>query len=243
MTIFRVDRVDNASSRGPRGAASIGIAATVALFGILSWPSAARADVVYGPPPPPPYGSPPPPPPGYYYAPPRRYYYYYDDREPPYAPDLGLDLEGAIPLNAPQFLDGNDLRGGGGIKVRLGEQLRLRGGTRLTPEVGYGYDHLFASDDIGDHYDWSMQRFFGGLRLAFGRILVPVIYGHIGYGWRTTPDPTVPHAGGTAFDFGGALDLHLRHLVIGVYVEYATIDAQPYAPEWMAIGLHLDLLF
>jgi hypothetical protein len=240
MPVFRCDRVGISS----------GLA--VALVAIVSWPRAALGDVVvYGPPPPPPPGyyreppPPPPPPPGYYYGPRRRYYYYDEDREPPYALDLGVDLEGAIPLNVPQFLDGNNLQGGGGFKVRLGEQLRLRGGTRLTPEVGYGYDHLFASDDVGDHYDWDLHRFFGGLRLAFGHLVSPVIYGHIGYGWRDTGDPTVPHAGGFAADVGGGIDLHfVPRLVLGAYVEYATIDAQqPYSPQWLALGVHLDLLF
>lgn len=191
---------------------------------------AQRYVVVYGPPPP-------PPPPRYYYA-------YSDDRDPPYALSLGLDLEGAVPVGLPQFSDGNTLRGGTGIKLRVGEQIRLQGGLRFTPEVGYGYDHLFASDDVGNAYAWDVHRAFGGARLAFGRFLVPVIYAHVGYGWRSTGDTTVPDASGIAFDAGGALDLHIvPHLGFGAHVEYATIDAQPYTPQWVALGLHADSVF
>lgn len=202
-------------------------------------PRTAYADVVvYGPP-----GPPPPPPPGYYDPPPRRYSYY-EDRGPPYALEFGVDVEGAVPLNVPQFLDRNNLEGGGGFKLRVGEEVRLRGGMRLTPEVGYGYEHLFARDDIGDAYSWDMHRFFGGVRLAFGRFLVPVVYAHVGYGWRSTGDPTVPEAGGLAFDVGGALDLRVvPRFVIGAHIEYQAIDAEPYAPEWLALGLHMNLLF
>jgi len=187
--------------------------------------------------------APPPPPPRYYYRS-RRYRYYDEDPEPLYALDLGVDLEGAVPLNLPRFLDGNNVQGGGGIKVRIGEQVRLRGGLLFTPEAGFGYDHLFASDDAGNDYSWDMDRVFGGARLAFGRFLVPVIYAHLGYGWRRTGDPTVPEASGLAFDVGGALDLRVvPRLGMGVHIEYATIDAHPYAPSWLALGLHLDLLF
>ncbi|MGA2449594.1 MAG: hypothetical protein ABTD50_13000 [Polyangiaceae bacterium] len=196
-----------------------------------------------GPPPPPPYGYGPPPPYVYGPPPPPRYRYSRYDPEPPYAFVLAVDFEGAIPVNAPQ-LGGNTLTGGGGIKLRFGEQIRLQGGVRITPELGYGYDHLFASDDAGDAYSWDFHRLFGGARLSFGRFLVPVIYGHIGYGWRVTGDPSVPQEGGLALDVGGALDLRvIPHFGIGVHIEYATIDAQDYAPQWIATGLHADLTF
>jgi hypothetical protein len=217
-------------------------------LGLMLDATPARADViVYTQAPPPP----PPPPPDYYGQPPPppRYYYrrraYYEEREPPYQLELGFDLEGAVPVNLPRFLDGNDVEGGGGFKVRLGEQVHLQGGLGFTIEGGYAFDHLFASDDAGDvAYSWDMHRFFGGVRLAFGHVLVPVIYAHVGYGWRDTGDPTVPEAGGLAFDVGGALDLRIiPHLGLGAHVEYATIDAEPYAPQWVAFGLHADLYF
>ncbi|MGO8992511.1 MAG: hypothetical protein ACLQVI_04240 [Polyangiaceae bacterium] len=191
------------------------------------------------PPPPPPPVQPPPPPP------PPPYYREYRQREPePFsALALGVDFEGAVPLNAPQLADGNNLTGGSGIKLRVGEQLRLAPGFRFTPEVGYGYDHLFATDNIGDAYSWDMNRVFFGARVAFGSFFVPSIYGHVGYGWRTTGEPDVLAANGVAADVGGALDLRFfRHFQFGVHGEWVTVDAQPYAPEWVALGVHLDLI-
>lgn len=211
-----------------RLAGSLPGAAVLACLSVFSVSRSAAAQRVYV------YGPPPPP------TPPR--YYYYEEPEPPYALSVGADLEGAVPISAPRFLDGNNLQGGGGIKVRVGERIRLRRGLHVTPEVGYGYDHLFATDDIGDSYSWDMHRAFAGARISFGRILVPVLYAHLGYGWRTTGDVTVPQASGLAFDVGGAVDLRIGpRLGIGAHIEYATIDAQPYTPQWMAFGFHADL--
>jgi hypothetical protein len=89
-----------------------------------------------------------------------------------------------------------------------------------------------------------MHRVFAGARISFGRVVVPTLYAHVGYGWRDTSDPTVPEANGIAFDVGGALDVRLvPQFAIGVHVEYATIDAHPYAPQWVALGVHADLAF
>jgi hypothetical protein len=226
-------------SRGVRHA-SVFAAALLAGAAALSESSTANAQTiyVYAPPPPPPQPPPPPPPPGYYYAPRAQPVAF----EEPFALVIAADLEGAVPVNMPQ-LDGNALQGGGGFKVRVGEQIRLARGLRLIAEGGYAFDHLFASDDIGDSYSWDMHRVFGGARLSFGRFLAPVLYAHLGYGWRLTGDPSVPQTGGLALDVGAGLDLRFwRHLVLGVHVEYATIDAQPYIPEWVALGGHLEVV-
>jgi hypothetical protein len=43
-------------------------------------------------------------------------------------------------------------------------------------------------------------------------------------------------------EFGGALDLRIiRQSQFGLHAEWVTIDAQPYAPEWVAMGAHVDL--
>lgn len=197
----------------------------------------ARADryyVVYGPAPAP------PPPPRYGY-----YYYYYGD-EAPYALMLAGDIEGAVPIGIPRFNDGRDLTGGGGFKLRIGEQIRLRRGLRLTPEVGYGYDHLFAANPDNDVIDdsWDMHRVFGGLRLSFGHVVAPVVYGHVGYGWRVTGDPAVSDEGGVAFDVGGALDFRfIPHFAFGAHIEYVTVDAPHYGPQWLALGVHGEIIF
>jgi hypothetical protein len=219
-----------ARARRPLVRTFAALAAVGACLLVVAVPRSALAQqVYYGPPPP-------PPPPGYRY--------YEADREPPFSLALALDLEGAFPVNLPRFLDGNDLTGGGGFKVRVGEQIRLRGGVRITPEVGYGYEHLFASDDIGDSYSWDIHRLFGGVRLAFGHFVTPVLYGHVGYGWRVTDDPTVPQQGGLTLDAGGALDFHVApHLTLGVHLEYATLNDPDYGVQWVAAGVHGALVF
>jgi hypothetical protein len=170
-------------------------------------------------------------------------YYFYEERAPRYTLNLGLDLEGGAILNEPHPLSGNTLNGGSGFKLRVGERIRFRGGF-FTPEVGYGYMHLFAEDDQGDAYAWNMQRVFAGARLGFGRFITPVIYAHAGYGWRDTQDPSVNAAGGLALDAGVALDLHLApFLSIGAHGEYVDISSTPYAPQWLAVGAHADVDF
>jgi hypothetical protein len=202
----------------------------------LSRPACAQRVYVYGPPPPP------PPPPYYYYPPPRPRYYYYEPPEQQYEFALGADLEGAIPLNLPTVGDGDDVQGGGGFKIRLGERIRLRPGLHITPEGGFAYDHLFANDDIGNAHSWDMERLMAGARLSFGRFVLPTIYGHVGFGWRGTGDPDVPAATGFAYDIGGALDFRfVPRFDFGIHIEYASVDAQPYVPKWLAIGAHIDL--
>jgi hypothetical protein len=175
-----------------------------------------------------------------------RYYVVYDDPyEPRNAFNLGFDLEGVAPLLTPRFPSGNNLSGGGGFKVRFGDQIRFHR-VRVTPEGGYAFDHLFATDDTGTAYDWDMHRLFGGVRVEFGRIVTPGFYVHLGYGWRDTGDPSIPPSsnGGLAFDAAFLLDVHITpHFALGGHIEYVTIDAQPYVPEWLAFGLHADVTF
>ena len=166
-----------------------------------------------------------------------------EEYEPRHSLNLAFDGEGAIPLMDRRFQSGNDLSGGGGFKVRVGEQIRYPR-LRFTPELGYGFDHLFATDNAGASYAWDMHRLFAGARVGFGRLVVPTFYGHLGYGWRDTGDPTVNEASGLAFDLGFALDFHIiPHLGFGGHVEYAAIDAEPYTPRWLALGLHANLAF
>ncbi len=154
--------------------------------------------------------------------------------------DIGGDVEGAAVVETPHTVANNSLGGGTGFKVRVGEQVHVPL-IRLVPEVAYGFQHFFAVDDSGTAYDWNTHRVIAGLRLGLGESLVPTIYGHVGYGWRMTDDPTVPQVGGVAVDGGLALDLRLiPHLGLGVHGEYAMIDARPYVPQWIAIGLHAD---
>jgi hypothetical protein len=164
------------------------------------------------------------------------------EREESRGLELGFDADGAFPLSTPRFLSGNTVTGGGGFKLRAGEEFRLRR-TRFTPELGYDFHHLFASDAVGDAFAWDLHRVFAGARIGFGRVLVPVFYGHVGYGWRDTGDPTVRSASGLALDAGFALDLHIVPFFgFGAHVEYVTIDSQPYTPQWLTLGLHANLV-
>ena len=234
--------------RVARVAVGVGVSA-LAFAGVMLAPRTAHAQRVYvysqRPAPPPPaygygggYGY------GYRAAPAQPYYY----QEPPYALQLGFDLEGALPVNPPTVPGGNQaaVGGGAGFKVRVGEQFRFPG-IRFTPEVMYGFDHLWAADVPGNGYTEDMNRIAAGARLGFGRIIVPVVYAHLGYGWRQDNAPTgiiTGANGGLAFDVGGALDLRVvPHFGVGVHLEYAQITLDQAQPQWVAIGAHADFIF
>ncbi len=109
----------------------------------------------------------PPPPPGLLLRPP--------SPEPVHAlADWSLDLEGAIPI---QHSAGQRKRPQGRGRLQdpgVGDQFRVGSRVRLTPELGYAYDHMFANDDLGNvAYSWDMHRAIAGVRLSFGRYLVP----------------------------------------------------------------------
>jgi hypothetical protein len=224
----------------------VGISA-LAFAGVMLAPRTAHAQRVYvysqrPPPPPPAYGY------GYgggggYYGRPAQPYYY---QEPPYALQLGFDLEGVAPVNPPTINGSQAALGGGvGFKVRVGEQFRFPG-IRFTPEVGYGFDHIWASDIAGANgFAWDMNRVFAGARLGFGRIIVPVIYAHAGYGWRQTDATYITGGnGGLAFDVGGAIDFRVvPHFGFGVHLEYSQITTDNDQPQWVAVGGHADLIF
>jgi hypothetical protein len=159
-------------------------------------------------------------------------------------PEIGVDGEAVFPLSAPTA-DKDSLGAGAGFKVRLGYAFHVPL-LRITPEIGYGFDRFFG-DASGDSsaYGWDMQRVFAGGRIGLGEIVVPSVYAHGGYGWRTTPDPAVPEGGGLAFDAGLALDLHLiPHVGLGAHAEYASIGTGGgKSPEWLAFGLHVEIDF
>jgi len=157
--------------------------------------------------------------------------------------DLAADLDGAAIVSPPHTPSGNTLSHGSGFKVRVGAQFRYPL-LRFVPEILYGYEHFLAVDGSGTAYDWNTHRLVAGARIGVGEVIVPSLYAHAGDGWRATGDPTVPQVGGTAFDVGIALDLHvIPHLGFGAHVEYDTIDSTPYAPDWVTAGLQADVAF
>ena len=164
--------------------------------------------------------------------------------------DLGIDGD-ANALLSPSPNKNNLSTMGGGFKLRFGDHLQFRGGLHLTPEVGYAFDHVFPGNDPGGQPE-NMNRFFAGLRLGVGRRVVPTVYAHIGYGFRSISDNNGPgpasNAGivgdnGLAVDTGIAVEFHvLRHLSLGPHVEFVDIAVNN-APQWLTFGGHLDFLF
>jgi len=118
---------------------------------------------------------------------------------------LGVDLDYTHGIN--EFGVGS----GTGFNVRLGYKLDLLV-AQITPEVGGAY-HTF-SGDAGASFS---QGIVGG-RLAFGKILEPGLYAHLGYGHLGGDFPG--YSGATA-DAGLTLDLTLLPFIdLGVHGGY-----------------------
>jgi hypothetical protein len=164
--------------------------------------------------------------------------------------DLGVDGD-LTALMHPNASQNNLSTLGTGFKLRFGDRIGLRYGWVITPEVGFAYDRLFPATGSNSVVDVSgaqnMERVFGGVRVGFGRYVIPTFYTHIGYGFQevTTINGigTVPNSNGATFDAGVAVEFRLaRHLSLGPHVEYVYMDV-PGTPQWLAFGGHLDFLF
>jgi Outer membrane protein beta-barrel domain len=171
--------------------------------------------------------------------------------------DLGIDGD-ATALMSSNREAANLSTLGSGLKIRFGDRIGLRYGLHLTPEVGYAFDHVFAENGNlanGAPGAENMNRLFAGVRLGFGKWVIPTIYAHVGYGFRSvSTDGTVagnaasvPGTNGPTFDTGIAVDFKLaKHLMIGPHAEYVFVDAAPAGlsnPQWLAFGGHIDILF
>jgi hypothetical protein len=158
--------------------------------------------------------------------------------------DLGIDGD-ATNILSPTAGNTDLADYGAGFKLRFGDQFRLRYGLRLTPEVGYAFDHLFTT---GSTEPWNMNRVFAGVRLGFGHRVVPTLYAHVGVGFRSIGGPATAdleqNTTGLSFDTGVAVDFYLtRHFAIGPHFEYVNIDTTPANPQWLAYGAHVDIVF
>jgi hypothetical protein len=162
--------------------------------------------------------------------------------------DLGIDGD-ANALLAPSPTQNNLSTLGGGFKIRFGDHFRMRNGLNLMPEVGYAFDHLFNANDGG--VPENMNRIFAGLRVGFGRRVVPTLYAHLGYGFRSVSDTNGPfdnaavitNSNGLALDTGVSVEFRIaQHLSIGPHAEFVYIDV-PNAPQWLAFGGHVDFIF
>ena len=159
---------------------------------------------------------------------------------------LAGDVALGVPVDqAPQrYLStgaGFDLRGG--YRFRIPYQ-----SVAVIPELSVGYT------DLGAH----LVRVRPGLRVGIGRILVPYLYGHVGWGFTsfnplgardTTGTASFVGAHGLALDVGAGLDVTiLRRLSVGAHVGYnvvnvGTTDRTPlsWRSQWMSCGLSATL--
>jgi hypothetical protein len=143
---------------------------------------------------------------------------------------IGVDLDYAHGINEPGVDSGT------GFNVRLGYKLDLLL-AQLTPEVGGGY-HSFS----GDGNAKFSQGFVGG-RLAFGKILEPGLYAHLGYGHVSEVDDS--RSGATA-DAGLTLDLTILPLIdLGVHGGYDGLLKTGNSPAFdtYVLGVHGALVF
>ena len=143
---------------------------------------------------------------------------------------LGVDIDYAHGISEPGVTNGT------GFNVRLGYKLDLLL-AQLTPEVGGGY-HTFA----GTANATFSQGIVGG-RLAFGKILEPGVYAHLGYGHVV--EGTIGRSGAT-LDGGLTLDLTLLPLLdLGVHAGYDGLLATGGYPAFdtYVLGVHGALVF
>jgi hypothetical protein len=143
---------------------------------------------------------------------------------------VALDADFAVPIS---FQDTNS---GGGGALRFGRQFGLVL-VSLTPEVGGGY-YKFAGDP-----DAAIYRVFAGGRVAFGKIVEPSAYAHIGYGklHGTSDDHFAP-----VMDAGLALDVTVIPVInFGVHGAYNAVlpSSDDSSFRWVSVGLHAALVF
>ncbi len=125
---------------------------------------------------------------------------------------------------------------GSGFNGRLGYKLDLLL-AQITPEVGFAY-HSFAGVQ-----DAKFTQGIVGGRLAFGKILEPGVYAHVGYGHLS--EDIGSHSGPT-LDAGVTLDLTLLPFIdLGVHGGYNGMLAANNYPAFdtYVLGIHGALVF
>jgi hypothetical protein len=156
---------------------------------------------------------------------------------------IGGDFDVGLPVA--QTTTQSYLGTGAGFDLRLGYRFRIPyQPVFITPEVAAGYMDLAA----------HVIRVRPGVRVAFGRFVIPYAHVHVGYGW-TSFDPlgtsdimATPFvsAGGLAFDTGAGVDFAvLRRLLVGAHLGYNIVNVAQAAPttlpfraKWINIGLN-----
>jgi hypothetical protein len=143
---------------------------------------------------------------------------------------IGVDLDYAHGISEPGALNGT------GFNVRLGYKLDLLV-LQLTPEVGGAY-HTFAGDA-----DAKFSQGIAGGRLAFGKILEPGVYAHLGYGHVSEFGTG---RSGATIDGGATLDLTLLPFIdLGIHAGYNGLLAKGayQAFDTYVLGVHGALVF
>jgi len=120
---------------------------------------------------------------------------------------------------------------GGGLRVGHSWEILV---LSLTPELGLSYH------DFGTRGPTDFRGFAGG-RVGIDFVLQPSVFVHAGVG----------HAGRTesqtslAYDFGGALDLTLLPVDVGIHALFSGIAGDETAPAftWFGVGAHVTFKF
>lgn len=163
---------------------------------------------------------------------------------------LGVDLDAIFP--AADALAGDT---GFGVSARVGAALPATPIFDVVPELQVGYVDLGAPEvgdavDAGD-LDLDVVRVMVGARIAFGEILRPTAFGHIGYGRLNLSDDDVfferrgglADASALAWDLGLALDLAILPLIdVGVHGAWNVIETDE-TLDWWSAGVHANLTF
>jgi hypothetical protein len=142
------------------------------------------------------------------------------------------DLDYAAPIDS-------SAHAGWGFGIRLGQQIHFPL-LVFNPELGFTY-HGFTQDSSPKVY-----RGIAGLRLGFGEIIRPGVFGHIGLGRLDLGG--VPDRSHTAltYDLGAFIDFTALPLLdIGVHASYDRLTEDSSGPtfQFFTAGAHAALVF
>jgi hypothetical protein len=155
---------------------------------------------------------------------------------------IGGDVDVGLPVGqtgTPTYLST-----GAGFDLRFGYRFHIPYQPLfITPQISAGYVDLAA----------HLIRVRPGVRVSFGRLVIPFAQVHVGYGWAsfdpagtqdTMGTPSVS-AGGLAFDAAAGVDFAiLRRLHVGAHLGYNITNVSqlsgmttPLHAKWLNVGL------
>lgn len=141
---------------------------------------------------------------------------------------------------------------GAGLSAAVPAGTEDANGLEIDVEIGSRWEMplLSLGTEFGGSYadfpDLQVYRGVVGARLAFGAVLQPSIFGHLGLGRAVFADGLLQRENETAFtyDVGAALDLTILPLLdIGIQAAYVSLPAPDPAIEWVRLGVHASLVF